>query len=188
MSLIVYISFPFSVLPGFFALRVRSAGHALTSNKGCTKRQSLPNCQQNGRPDPEYRTGECGQRCYFVRNGTDAKVQRSETSFRKGRPTGRQPNSAAHISRLQESRHPGRTAEGSRPGKSSKKKARQKTAEGKKGAGKKGNDRQDQGKRNKDRRNNSSRNKAKPQRENRQNRKCRTKADRKNRQETGGPN
>lgn len=130
MSLIVYISFPFSVLPGFFALRVRSAGHALTSNKGCTKRQSLPNCQQNGRPDPEYCTGECGQRCYFVRNGTDAKVQRSKTFFRKSRPTGRQPNSAAYTFRLQESRHPDRTAEGSRPGKSSKKKARQKTAGG----------------------------------------------------------
>lgn len=55
-------------------------------------------------------------------------------------------------------------------------------------AGKKGNDRRDQGKRNKDRRNNGSRNKDSPQRENRQNRKCRTKADRKNRQETGGPN
>ena len=51
MSLIVYIfSVFFPCRRSSSALRVRSAGHALNLNKGCTKRQSLPNCQQNGRP------------------------------------------------------------------------------------------------------------------------------------------
>ena len=56
MSLIVYIfSVFFPCRRSSSALRVRSAGHALNLNKGCTKRQSLPNCQQNGRPGREYR-------------------------------------------------------------------------------------------------------------------------------------
>lgn len=88
MSLIVCISFPCG--PGPFTLRVRSAGHALNLNKGCTKRQSLPNCQQNGRPGPEYRTGKHGKRCYFGRNGTEATALRSGAggSF-PGKDTGR---------------------------------------------------------------------------------------------------
>lgn len=79
MSLIVYI---FSVFcpcrRSSSALRVRSAGHVLNLNKGCTKRQSLPNCQQNGRPGREYRPGKQDARCYFVRNGAATKLRKAE--------------------------------------------------------------------------------------------------------------
>ena len=37
------------------------AGHASRSNKGCTKQQSLPNCQHNGRISPCDRPGNCAQ-------------------------------------------------------------------------------------------------------------------------------
>ncbi len=77
MSLIVYIfSVFFPCRRNSSALRVRGAGHALNLNKGCTKRQSLPNCQQNGRPGREYRPGKQDARCYFVRNGAATKVRR----------------------------------------------------------------------------------------------------------------
>lgn len=39
---------------------VPAAGHARRSNKGCTKRQSLPNCQHNGRISPHDRPGNSG--------------------------------------------------------------------------------------------------------------------------------
>lgn len=39
---------------------VPAAGHARRSNKGCTKRQSLPNCQHNGRIPPHDRPGSSG--------------------------------------------------------------------------------------------------------------------------------
>ena len=105
MSLIVYI---FSVFcpcrRSSSALRVRSAGHALNLNKGCTKRQSLPNCQQNGRPGREYRPGKQNARCYFVRNGAATKVRKAEAFSRKGRPTEPLRNDTASSSR----RHAGR--------------------------------------------------------------------------------
>ena len=34
---------------------VPAAGHARRSNKGCTKRQSLPNCQPDGRKNARHR-------------------------------------------------------------------------------------------------------------------------------------
>ena len=87
MSLIVYIfSVFFPCRRSSSALRVRSAGHALNLNKGCTKRQSLPNCQQNGRPGREYRPGKQDARCYFVRNGAATKVRRAGGTFAE-RPT-----------------------------------------------------------------------------------------------------
>ena len=105
MSLIVYI---FSVFcpcrRSSSALRVRSAGHALNLNKGCTKRQSLPNCQQNGRPGREYRPGKQDARCYFVRNGAATKLRKAEAFSRKGRPTEPLRNDTASSSR----RHAGR--------------------------------------------------------------------------------
>ena len=105
MSLIVYI---FSVFcpcrRSSSALRVRSAGHVLNLNKGCTKRQSLPNCQQNGRPGREYRPGKQDARCYFVRNGAATKLRKAEAFSRKGRPTEPLRNDMASSSR----RHAGR--------------------------------------------------------------------------------
>ena len=105
MSLIVYI---FSVFcpcrRSSSALRVRSAGHVLNLNKGCTKRQSLPNCQQNGRPGREYRPGKQDARCYFVRNGAPTKLRKAEAFSRKGRPTEPLRNDTASSSR----RHAGR--------------------------------------------------------------------------------
>ena len=106
MSLIVYI---FSVFcpcrRSSSALRVRSAGHVLNLNKGCTKRQSLPNCQQNGRPGREYRPGKQDARCYFVRNGAATKVRRGGAHF-CGKTDRRNPlrNDTASSSR----RHAGR--------------------------------------------------------------------------------
>lgn len=100
MSLIVYI---FSVFcpcrRSSSALRVRSAGHVLNLNKGCTKRQSLPNCQQNGRPGREYRPGKQDARCYFVRNGAATKLRKAEAFSRKGRPTEPLRNDTASSSR-----------------------------------------------------------------------------------------
>lgn len=94
MSLIVYIfSVFFPCRRNSSALRVRSAGHALNLNKGCTKRQSLPNCQQNGRPSREYRPGKQDARCYFVRNGAATKVRRGGAFLRKDRPT--EPDTAS---------------------------------------------------------------------------------------------
>lgn len=94
MSLIVYIfSVFFPCRRSSSALRVRSAGHALNLNKGCTKRQSLPNCQQNGRPGREYRPGKQDARCYFVRNGAATKVRRGGAFLRKDRPT--EPDTAS---------------------------------------------------------------------------------------------
>ena len=105
MSLIVYIfSVFFPCRRSSSALRVRSAGHALNLNKGCTKRQSLPNCQQNGRPGREYRPGKQDARCYFVRNGAATKVRKAEAFSRKGRPTEPLRNDTASNSR----RHAGR--------------------------------------------------------------------------------
>jgi len=106
MSLIVYI---FSVFcpcrRSSSALRVRSAGHALNLNKGCTKRQSLPNCQQNGRPGREYRPGKQDARCYFVRNGAATKVRRGGAFLRKDRPT--EPAAERHGKQLPQTRRPG---------------------------------------------------------------------------------
>lgn len=94
MSLIVYIfSVFFPCRRNSSVLRVRSAGHALNLNKGCTKRQSLPNCQQNGRPGREYRPGKQDARCYFVRNGAATKVRRGGAFLRKDRPT--EPDTAS---------------------------------------------------------------------------------------------
>ena len=94
MSSIVYIfSVFFPCRRNSSALRVRSAGHALNLNKGCTKRQSLPNCQQNGRPSREYRPGKQDARCYFVRNGAATKVRRGGAFLRKDRPT--EPDTAS---------------------------------------------------------------------------------------------
>lgn len=105
MSLIVYIfSVFFPCRRSSSALRVRSAGHALNLNKGCTKRQSLPNCQQNGRPGREYRPGKQDARCYFVRNGAATKLRKAEAFSRKGRPTEPLRNDTASNSR----RHAGR--------------------------------------------------------------------------------
>ena len=105
MSLIVYIfSVFFPCRRSSSALRVRSAGHALNLNKGCTKRQSLPNCQQNGRPGREYRPGKQDARCYFVRNGAATKLRKAEAFSRKGRPTEPLRNDTASSSR----RHAGR--------------------------------------------------------------------------------
>lgn len=105
MSLIVYIfSVFFPCRRNSSALRVRSAGHALNLNKGCTKRQSLPNCQQNGRPGREYRPGKQDARCYFVRNGAATKLRKAEAFSRKGRPTEPLRNDTASSSR----RHAGR--------------------------------------------------------------------------------
>ena len=106
MSLIVYIfSVFFPCRRSSSALRVRSAGHALNLNKGCTKRQSLPNCQQNGRPGREYRPGKQDARCYFVRNGAATKVRRGGAHF-CGKTDRRNPlrNDTASSSR----RHAGR--------------------------------------------------------------------------------
>ena len=98
MSLIVYIfSVFFPCRRSSSALRVRSAGHALNLNKGCTKRQSLPNCQQNGRPSREYRPGKQDARCYFVRNGAATKVRRGGAFLRKDRPT--EPAAERHAGR-----------------------------------------------------------------------------------------
>ena len=105
MSLIVYIfSVFFPCRRSSSALRVRSAGHVLNLNKGCTKRQSLPNCQQNGRPGREYRPGKQDARCYFVRNGAATKLRKAEAFSRKGRPTEPLRNDTASSSR----RHAGR--------------------------------------------------------------------------------
>ena len=106
MSLIVYIfSVFFPCRRSSSALRVRSAGHALNLNKGCTKRQSLPNCQQNGRPGREYRPGKQDARCYFVRNGAATKVRRTDAFLRKDRPT--EPDAERHGKQLPQTRRPG---------------------------------------------------------------------------------
>lgn len=106
MSLIVYIfSVFFPCRRSSSALRVRSAGHALNLNKGCTKRQSLPNCQQNGRPGREYRPGKQDARCYFVRNGAATKVRRADAFLRKDRPT--EPAAERHGKQLPKTRRPG---------------------------------------------------------------------------------
>lgn len=106
MSLIVYIfSVFFPCRRNSSALRVRSAGHALNLNKGCTKRQSLPNCQQNGRPGREYRPGKQDARCYFVRNGAATKVRRADAFLRKDRPT--EPAAERHGKQLPQTRRPG---------------------------------------------------------------------------------
>ena len=106
MSLIVYIfSVFFPCRRNSSALRVRSAGHALNLNKGCTKRQSLPNCQQNGRPGREYRPGKQDARCYFVRNGAATKVRRADAFLRKDRPT--EPAAERHGKQLPKTRRPG---------------------------------------------------------------------------------
>ena len=106
MSLIVYIfSVFFPCRRNSSALRVRSAGHALNLNKGCTKRQSLPNCQQNGRPGREYRPGKQDARCYFVRNGAATKVRRGGAFLRKDRPT--EPAAKRHGKQLPQKRRPG---------------------------------------------------------------------------------
>lgn len=106
MSLIVYIfSVFFPCRRSSSALRVRSAGHALNLNKGCTKRQSLPNCQQNGRPGREYRPGKQDARCYFVRNGAATKVRRADAFLRKDRPT--EPAAERHGKQLPQTRRPG---------------------------------------------------------------------------------
>lgn len=106
MSLIVYIfSVFFPCRRSSSALRVRSAGHALNLNKGCTKRQSLPNCQQNGRPGREYRPGKQDARCYFVRNGAATKVRRADAFLRKDRPT--EPDAERHGKQLPQTRRPG---------------------------------------------------------------------------------
>lgn len=106
MSLIVYIfSVFFPCRRNSSALRVRSAGHALNLNKGCTKRQSLPNCQQNGRPGREYRPGKQDARCYFVRNGAATKVRRADAFLRKDRPT--EPAAERHGKQLPQTCRPG---------------------------------------------------------------------------------
>ena len=106
MSLIVYIfSVFFPCRRNSSALRVRSAGHALNLNKGCTKRLSLPNCQQNGRPGREYRPGKQDARCYFVRNGAATKVRRADAFLRKDRPT--EPDAERHGKQLPQTRRPG---------------------------------------------------------------------------------
>lgn len=106
MSLIVYIfSVFFPCRRSSSALRVRSAGHALNLNKGCTKRQSLPNCQQNGRPGREYRPGKQDARCYFVRNGAATKVRRADAFLRKDRPT--EPAAERHGKQFPQTRRPG---------------------------------------------------------------------------------
>lgn len=106
MSLIVYIfSVFFPCRRSSSALRVRSAGHALNLNKGCTKRQSLPNCQQNGRPGREYRPGKQDARCYFVRNGAATKIRRADAFLRKDRPT--EPAAERHGKQLPQTRRPG---------------------------------------------------------------------------------
>lgn len=106
MSLIVYIfSVFFPCRRNSSALRVRSAGHALNLNKGCTKRQSLPNCQQNGRPGREYRPGKQDAMCYFVRNGAATKVRRADAFLRKDRPT--EPAAERHGKQLPQTRRPG---------------------------------------------------------------------------------
>ena len=106
MSLIVYIfSVFFPCRRSSSALRVRSAGHALNLNIGCTKRQSLPNCQQNGRPGREYRPGKQDARCYFVRNGAATKVRRADAFLRKVRPT--EPAAERHGKQLPQTRRPG---------------------------------------------------------------------------------
>jgi len=106
MSLIVYIfSVFFPCRRSSSALRVRSAGHALNLNKGCTKRQSLPNCQQNGRPGREYRPGKQDARCYFVRNGAATKVRRADAFLRKDRPS--EPAAERHGKQLPKTRRPG---------------------------------------------------------------------------------
>ncbi len=106
MSLIVYIfSVFFPCRRNSSALRVRGAGHALNLNKGCTKRQSLPNCQQNGRPGREYRPGKQDARCYFVRNGAATKVRRADAFLRKDRPT--EPAAERHGKQLPQTRRPG---------------------------------------------------------------------------------
>lgn len=106
MSLIVYIfSVFFPCRRSSSALRVRSAGHALNLNKGCTKRQSLPNCQQNGRPGREYRPGKQDARCYFVRNGAATKVRRADAFLRKDRPT--EPAAERHGKQLPQTCRPG---------------------------------------------------------------------------------
>lgn len=106
MSLIVYIfSVFFPCRRSSSALRVRGAGHALNLNKGCTKRQSLPNCQQNGRPSREYRPGKQDARCYFVRNGAATKIRRADAFLRKDRPT--EPAAERHGRQLPQTRRPG---------------------------------------------------------------------------------
>lgn len=78
------------------------AGHASRSNKGCTKRQSLPNCQHNGRISPYDRPGNCAQgvilaerlgrngRCKAGRQATGqrTKAYGSDTGNQQGRRTG----------------------------------------------------------------------------------------------------
>ena len=78
------------------------AGHASRSNKGCTKQQSLPNCQNNGRISPCDRPGNCAQgvilaerpgrngRCKAGRQATGqrTKAYGSDTGNQQGRRTG----------------------------------------------------------------------------------------------------
>ena len=77
------------------------AGHARRSNKGCTKRQSLPNCQHNGRIPPHDRPGSSGPgvilaerpgrngRCKAGRQATGqrTKAYGSDTGNQQGRRT-----------------------------------------------------------------------------------------------------
>lgn len=77
------------------------AGHASRSNKGCTKRQSLPNCQHNDRISPYDRPGNCAQgvilaerpgrngRCKAGRQATGqrTKAYGSDTGNQQGRRT-----------------------------------------------------------------------------------------------------
>ena len=95
MSLIVYIfSVFFPCRRNSSVLRVRSAGHALNLNKGCTKRQSLPNCKQlpkTRRPgfrgyksrDPDRTAAERGA----AGRATDNKRQALDDGRRNGRRT-----------------------------------------------------------------------------------------------------
>lgn len=78
------------------------AGHASRSNKGCTKQQSLPNCQHNGRISPCDRPGNCAQgvilaerpgrngRCKAEGQATGqrTKAYGSDTGNQQGRRTG----------------------------------------------------------------------------------------------------
>ena len=93
----------FFTLPCATPLRpaVPVAGHASRSNKGCTKRQSLPNCQHNDRISPYDRPGNCAQgvilaerpgrngRCKAGRQATGqrTKAYGSDTGNQQGRRT-----------------------------------------------------------------------------------------------------
>ena len=69
---------------------VPAAGHARRSNKGCTKRQSLPNCQHNGRIPPYDRPGSSGPGVILAerpgRNGICQAGGRQKTGGRTRAP------------------------------------------------------------------------------------------------------